>query len=236
MTGSEGESRMRITESGRKVPTFSGLHHSEEAKQKISKANAGKRKPKESVEAQSKVWRVVKPLFMRDALVGEVVEITGFTREQVRNAFYSRTNRPDWNKLDEERYYSPEKQQERRRRSHEGIPRKAQDRPQPTNDELHTRQFARDLLVNGFITDNLWYWDRLGMLYQHARRSLPTKFAQRIKVEAFFTASLHLASGRSDVFDEYSRIAQESEISKGEEETFIEGVLARAAIFRRPTQ
>ena len=186
-----------IYRNGRHIPTFAGQTHSEESIRKIREALTGQSKSKEQVVKQSPVWEVVRPLFLRGALVREISGITGFTNKQVRNAIHRR--RPDWHSVPRELFTKERKRERRRGAAMPGVPKRLSwfiPESQRKNIEFARKLYLTECLVDADLTA----WEALGVIYSEKKRKLPEDFAYRLILECFLRASVETTCGdRTDL-------------------------------------
>jgi len=191
----------QVPSNGRFVPSFLEMHHTPESIDKIKKALTDKPKSREQVRDMSTVWDVVRPLFLRDALPGEIAQISSFTHKQVRNAIYRR--RPDWHSIPRE-LFSKEREKERRKMAAKpGQRKRLVDRAPSSEEQVKNIEFARILLNDGFITDDLSSWNNLNIFFANHSRDLGDDFFYKLILEAFLKARQKADSGDRDLIEKY---------------------------------
>lgn len=190
----------RVFSDGRHLPTFKGLHVTERQRQGLIERNKLPR-PREQVIKQSTVWPKVKPLRERLGLPGEIAEITGFTKQQVRTAISWNRFRPEWNRIPP---LTSEQVAELMSKSGKTKkPRNPEDRELPTQDEKNSLEFARIVFDSGWITEDLKDWRKLNFLYNESKRDLPESFAKRLRLEVFLRAQLNADNGNKELMNKY---------------------------------
>lgn len=163
----------------------------------------GKPKTKEYLRKRSTVWNIIMPLVLRDALIPEMVALTQLTTMQVANALHHSSS-PERSAVLSQ-YLAPEKDKERRSKSHQRGSRSV-DRSQISLDEERRNELARALLDAGLITDDVSSWKNLQNIYADAGRELPKNLADKIRLEIFLKAKKSSDEGDSSLMEQYVRL------------------------------
>lgn len=195
------------------------LHFTQEPKRKRGQALKDRPRAKETVEKISNVWRIVRPLYARGALAGEIAELTDLTHKQVKNSI-KKGKRPEWNRREP---FSINGQNNRIKRALQF--KKTRSKALPEN-EIKNIKFARELLANGLVTDDLSYWERMVSVYKGQGRSLPSEFSERLRLEFFLQAVSKARSGDNTLLMLYITFGERIDVlwfdnSLAKEEDFI---------------
>ena len=200
VTAESKSSGLIILPNGRHVPTFKGSHFTKDHKDKMIKSQKGRSKSRESVEKRSTVWNIVGPLYARGALVGEMVELTDLTPQQVENSIKRNKYRPEWSQIepfDINAHDNRRKGAKRfKKRRESGI----------SEDEKRGILFARELIFAGLITDDVSNWDRLEQMYRRNGIQLRDDFAYRLILELFLAARVMADNGDRSMIERYVRM------------------------------
>lgn len=181
-----------------------GIPHTEEYRRNQSQALRGRKKPIEAVISRMTVWNIARSLVLRGAIPAEIGDLTELSVRQAQNA----TNRPRLLFADED--YENRKAERRRRADRARARRRER---LISESEQNSIAFARMLIEEGIIADDLSSWIQLKELYQESRIELPYSFSDRLRLEAFFKARRVLETeGRQDLLQRYMETGELIEV------------------------
>ncbi|MCL4419894.1 hypothetical protein M1146_07440 [Patescibacteria group bacterium] len=186
-----------------RIAQMKGHSVSDETKEKIGAANKGNKHTKE-YRIKSSLERggiMVKAyhLLLRNGLIEEICQITGFERTQIQDlrdalrdskvAALKKPTREEESKTKSAAYH---------------YRRKIKSQGGYTPVQMNSFALARELNNAGFFTDDLTIWNELKRSYQE--RDLPQDFADRLRLEAYIKAAADFREGNQAKLNEYVRI------------------------------
>ncbi len=168
---------------------------------------------------QGGIMQVALPLFLRGARVEDVMNLCDAPREQVENCL---------RKLRKSGLIKRPTAEETKllmRKSMLGVRKKVSERSRNPEQALSIG-FAKKLIQNGFISNNILYWNRLNDLFSKGKKALPDEFSDRLRLEVAYFAAVRAKKGDMRAFSNYRRIGKQIydnwfEHSLTEEEKFI---------------
>jgi hypothetical protein len=110
--------------------------------------------------------------------------------------------------LIDEEFFTSQKTKERMSRERIGKPKHLADRPQPTQEERNSINFAKRAQEKGFFTDDLTYWNKLNSLYESLGRELSFSFYDRLRLEVFHRAIEQAKEGDIALLNSYTEIGR----------------------------
>lgn len=155
-------------------------------------------------EVQTSTWKTVYPLALRNGLIIEITEITGFTYHAVNSLI----NRPPRNFMDLPEYKLPESQEGRRLRANRRIS-DAKRGIRPSPEQMNALAFASSLFRAGFISEDLRYWQQLHDIFQGDERLKKEHIAYALTLEAFLVARQGASNGDRSLLDTYAALGKE---------------------------
>lgn len=220
----------------RMLCTNKGLKDTPEERKLKSEHMRGVPKKRETVEKWSTVWNAVKPLVARGALRVDIIEITGLSKIQVDNAVTKNGKRPEWSRV--KPFTIPNepnamiKARRRRELRKNGI----------SDDEVKSIQFAKLMLKENLIKQDISDWEKLHSLYQKYGRQrdlkLPYSFAKQLRLELFLRARTLAQQQDTSLLAIYNNLGQQVDpawfdINLVREENFIMRILDNGLVFNQ---
>lgn len=183
------------------IPTYTGLHHSQEWVDRMRLISKGRIKSTSEIENRSHIWNTVRKILERDRTIpySEIVDITSFTLQQVENTIHNHYKSPK--ALHPIPPFTQQERKERRKRAKANI--RLSQRPSIPYKEKENRQFAQLLLESPIITDDLTSWNIIHALSKKNNIPLPESFARRLILEAFITAVIRAQKGKRKLMNKY---------------------------------
>ncbi|OGH23620.1 MAG: hypothetical protein A2958_02500 [Candidatus Levybacteria bacterium RIFCSPLOWO2_01_FULL_38_13] len=199
MDNPEKRPTSRILPDGRKLPTTKGLKRTIEERRTIKRNKLGKPRSVEYVLQRSTVWTNVRPLYLRGAINQEISEITGIDRKKVKWAI-EKSERV-WFRVQKDMYELPSASEKRRKA--DLLRKKRRENGGLGEDERKSLEFARKLVSQGMVTDDLLYWKRMVFIYKGQGRTLPNEFSDRLILEVFLAARVMVDNGDRSMIERY---------------------------------
>lgn len=146
------------------------------------------------------VWSGIEPFVLRNALTGEIMELTGFSYAQVTNAIFVKSHVKNSPIKD---YSKPENRRDRMSRSHMGKRWGVPVNPLDTESQRKEKSLVKAFTQVGLITEDTHFWKRLAVIYEQQGRELPQSFSQRLLLEVYLRAR---NSNRDFPMDKYQKL------------------------------